>query len=133
MPAVTAILTVLLTITVLITMNLTVLLIRREQKQVGYLKAVGMTSWQILKIYLWRNCLAALLGSCLGIAAGVLFVLDLLTPYAKGLGLVRFPFSNSTAGMMVSMCLVPVCMTLGTCAVIKAIHRVSVKELVNES
>ena len=132
-PAVTAILTVLLTITVLITMNLTALLIRREQKLVGYLKAVGMTSWQILKIYLRRNCLAALFGSCLGIAAVVLFVPELLTPYAKGLGLVKFPFSNSAAGMLVSMCLLPVCMALGTCAVVKAIHRVSVKELVNES
>ena len=132
-PAVTLVLTVLLTITVLITMNLTALLIRREQKLVGYLKAVGMTSWQILKIYLRRNCLAALFGSCLGIAAGVLFVPELLTPYAKGLGLVKFPFSNSAAGMLVSMCLLPVCMALGTCAVVKAIHRVSVKELVNES
>lgn len=132
-PAVTAVLTVLLAITVLITMNLTVLLVRREQKLIGYLKAVGMTSWQILKIYLWRNCLAALLGSCLGIAAGVLFVPDLLTPYAKGLGLVRFPFSNSASGMLAGVCLLPACMALGTCAVVKAIHRVSVKHLVNES
>ena len=131
-PAVGTILAVLLITSVLITINLTFLLIRREQKLIGLLKAVGMTSWQILKIYLWRNCLAALLGSCLGLAAGTLLVPDLLTPFAKGMGLVKFPFSNSAAGMLVSSVLLPLCMALGTCAVVKAIHRVSVKQLVNE-
>ena len=131
-PAVGTILAVLLITSVLITINLTFLLIRREQKLIGLLKAVGMTSWQILKIYLWRNCLAALLGSCLGLAAGTLLVPDFLTPFAKGMGLVKFPFSNSAAGMLVSSVLLPLCMALGTCAVVKAIHRVSVKQLVNE-
>ena len=131
-PAVGTILAVLLITSVLITINLTFLLIRREQKLIGLLKAVGMTSWQILKIYLWRNCLAALLGSCLGLAAGTLLVPNLLTPFAKGMGLVKFPFSNSAAGMLVSSVLLPLCMALGTCAVVKAIHRVSVKQLVNE-
>ena len=131
-PAVGTVLAVLLLVSVLITVNLTCLLVRREQKLIGLLKAVGMTSWQILKIYLWRNCLAAFSGSCLGLAAGTLLVPDLLTPYAKELGLVEFPFSNSAAGMLAGPVLLPLCMALGTCAVVKAIHGVSVKQLVNE-
>ncbi len=39
----------------MITINLTFILIKREENLIGKLKAVGMTFWQILKLYLWKN------------------------------------------------------------------------------
>ncbi len=131
-PAVGIILTVLMIVIVLITMNLTFLLIRREQKQIGLLKAVGMTSWQVLKIYVCRNCLSAAAGGCLGILAGVCIIPHLLTPYAKLLGLTKFPFAPSVSGILTGFMLPWVCMLTGTCAIIKTIGAVSVKQLVSE-
>lgn len=131
-PALGTILTVLFGIVTLITINLTLLLVRREQKLIGLLKAVGMTSWQVVKIYLWRNCLSAIVGNSLGLVAGTFIIPGLLTPYAKLLGLTEFPFANSMTGVLVAGALLPACMFLGTCAVIKAIGTVSVKQLVNE-
>lgn len=131
-PAVGIILTVIMAVVVLITINLTFLLIRREQKQIGLLKAVGMTSWQVLKIYLWRNCLSAAAGSCLGALAGAYIVPNLLSPYAKTLGLTKFPFVLSVSGIFMGLMLPSFCMLLGTWAVMRTIRRVSVKQLVNE-
>lgn len=130
--AVGMILTVLIVVNVLVTMNLTFLLIRREQGQIGLLKAVGMTSWQVLKIYVYRNCLSAAAGSCLGIVMGTFFLPHFLTPYAKLLGLTKFPFANSLTGILTGALLAPVCMLLGTSAVIRMISAISVKRLVNE-
>lgn len=131
-PAVGTILTVLLAIIMIITVNLTFLLIRREQGLIGSLKAVGMASGQILKIYLWRNCLSAFVGTCLGAALGTFAVPDLLTPYAKILGLTEFPFASTPTGILGGLTLLPICMFLATCAVIRTIHGISVKQLVNE-
>lgn len=131
-PAVGIIIMVIMAVIVLITMNLTFLLIRREQKQIGLLKAVGMTSWQVLKIYLWRNCLSAAAGSCLGTLSGVYIVPKLLSPYAKTLGLTKFPFVPSVSGISMGLMLPSFCMLLGTWAVMKTIRRVSVKQLVEE-
>ena len=131
-PAVGIILTVIMAVVVLITMNLTFLLIRREQKQIGLLKAVGMTSWQVLKIYLWRNCLSAAAGSCLGVLAGIYIIPQALSPYAKTLGLTKFPFATSVSGIFMGLLFPSVCMLLGTWVVIRTIRRVSVKQLVNE-
>lgn len=131
-PAVGMILMVLIVVLVLVTMNLTFLLVRREQNQIGLLKAVGMTSWQILKIYVYRNCLSSAAGSCFGIAAGTFLLPYLLTPYAKLLGLTRFPFADSPAGTLTGLILPPVCMLLGTGIMIKTISAISVKRLVNE-
>lgn len=124
-PAVGMILAVLVVVIVLIIMNLTFLLIRREQNLIGLLKAVGMTSRQILKIYLLRNCLSALAGSFPGILAGIFIIPNLLTPYAKLLGLTEFPFTASLTGILAGFILAPVCMLLGTVAVIKTIGRIS--------
>ncbi|MDE7284405.1 MAG: ABC transporter permease, partial [Lachnospiraceae bacterium] len=131
-PAVGTVLTILLSISVLITVNLTFLLIRREQKLIGLLKAIGMTSWQILKIYLWRNCLSALVGNSLGLILGMFIIPHLLTPYAKLLGLAEFPFANSVMGTAKSFVLLPACMFIGTCAIVKMINKISVKQLVSE-
>lgn len=131
-PAVGTILTVLLGITILITSNLTFLLIRREQRLIGLLKAVGMTSWQIVKIYLWRNCLSAFVGNSLGLIIGIFIIPDLLTPYARLLGLAKFPFVNSLTGTVTSLALLPACMFFGTCVTVKTIHTISVKQLVRE-
>lgn len=131
-PAVGTILAVLLMILVLVTENLTFLLVRREKKLIGLLKAVGMTSWQILKIYLWRNCLAAAFGNTLGLLAGTFIVPRMLTPYAKGLGITEFPFASSFSGGLAGISLLPVCIFIGTCVVVKVINRVTVKELVSE-
>ena len=131
-PVVGMILTVLVIVIILITMNLTFLLIRREQRLIGLLKAVGMTSWQVLKIYLCRNCLSAMAGSFLGIVAGTFIIPHLLTPHAKLLGLTKFPFAYSLTGTMAGFILAPGCMLLGTCAIIKTISKISVKQLVNE-
>ena len=131
-PAVGMILTVLVIVIILITMNLTFLLIRREQCLIGLLKAVGMTSWQVLKIYLCRNCLSAMAGSFLGIVAGTFIIPHLLTPHAKLLGLTKFPFTYSLTGTLAGFILAPGCMLLGTCAIIKTISKISVKQLVNE-
>lgn len=131
-PAVGTVLTILLSISVLITVNLTFLLIRREQKLIGLLKAIGMTSWQILKIYLWRNCLAAIVGNSLGLILGMFIIPDLLTPYAKLLGLAVFPFANSVMGTAKSFVLLPACMFIGTCVIVKTINKISVKQLVSE-
>ncbi len=129
---VNTVLSVLLVILVLVTTNLTFLLVRREQRLIGLLKAVGMTPWQILKIYLWRNCLCAVCGTVLGFLAGTFIVPGLLTPYAKGFGLTEFPFSHSLEGVFAGIGLLPVCIFLGTCVVVRAVNRVSVKELVSE-
>lgn len=99
---------------------------------IGLLKAVGMTPWQILKIYLWRNCLPAVAGAVLGVAAGMFIVPGLLSPFAKGLGLTEFPFAGSLTGIFVGAGLLPACIFLGTCVVVRSIGRVSVKELVSE-
>lgn len=131
-PAIGMILTVLVVVIVLIIMNLTFLLIRREQNLIGLLKAVGMTSRQILKIYLFRNCLSALGGSFFGIFSGIFIIPNLLTPYAKLLGLTKFPFVASLTGILTGFILAPVCMTLGTTAVIKTIGGISMKQLVDE-
>ncbi|MCH5264540.1 MAG: FtsX-like permease family protein [Lachnospiraceae bacterium] len=131
-PAVGTILTVLIIISVLITMNLTFLLIRREQNRIGLLKAAGMTSWQVLKIYVCRNCLSAMVGSCLGIVTGMFVIPPLLTPYAKLLGLTKFPFVSSLTGGCAGLVLPPACMLVGTVVIIKTIHSISVKQLVNE-
>ena len=131
-PALGLILTVTIGVTVLITMNLTFLLVRREQKQIGLLKAVGMTSWQVLRIYLWRNCLSAAAGSCLGILAGIYLVPPLISPYAKNLGLTKFPFVPSVLGILAGLMLPSLCMLLGTWAVMRTVRRVSVKQLVSE-
>lgn len=131
-PAVGTVLGILLVILILVTTNLTFLFIRREQKVIGLLKAVGMTSWQILKIYLWRNCLSAAAGTALGVLAGTFVLPGALSPYAKGLGLTEFPFANSFAGVSVGVGLLPVCMFVGTCMAVRTIHRVTVKELVSE-
>ncbi len=131
-PAVGTVLTILLGISVLITVNLTFLLIRREQKLIGLLKAIGMTSWQILKIYLWRNCLSALVGNSLGLIMGMFIIPHLLTPYAKLLGLAEFTFANSVMGTAKSFVLLPACMFIGTCAIVKMINKISVKQLVSE-
>lgn len=131
-PAVGTILTILLVITILITMNLTFLLIRQEQRLIGLLKAIGMTSWQILKIYSWRNCLSALAGNSLGLVLGIFVIPDLLTPYTRLLGVAEFPFANSLTGTVLSFVLLPACMFLGTCAIVKTINTVSVKQLVSE-
>ncbi len=130
--AVGTVLAALLIILVLVTTNLTFLLVRREQRLIGLLKAVGMTSWQILKIYLWRNCLCAAAGSFPGFLIGTFVVPGLLTPYAKAFGLTDFPFANSLAGVSMGIGLLPVCVFLGTCVVVRAVGRVSVKELVSE-
>lgn len=131
-PAVGMILTVLVIVIILITINLTVLLVKREQSLIGLLKAAGMTSWQVLKIYLCRNCLSAMAGSLLGIMTGTFIIPRLLTPYAKLLGLAKFPFTGSLAGTLTGFILAPGCMVLGTCTVIKAISKISVKQLMNE-
>lgn len=131
-PAVGIVLTMLFGILILVTMNLTFLLVRREQGMIGLLKAVGMTPRQILKIYLWRNCLPAAAVNVLGILAGTFLVPGLLTPYAKGLGLTEFPFSSSLMEVFIGICLLPACILLGTCVAARAIERVSVKELVSE-
>ena len=132
-PAVGMILTVLVIVIILITINLTLLLIKREQSLIGLLKAVGMTSWQVLKIYLCRNCLSAMAGSLLGIVTGTFIIPHLLTPHAKLLGLTKFPFMRSMAGTLTGFILAPGCMVLGTCAIIRAIGKISVKQLMNES
>ena len=131
-PAVGMILTVLVTVIILTTINLTFLLVKREQSLIGLLKAVGMTSWQVLKIYLCRNCLSAIGGSLLGIVTGTFIIPRLLTPYAKMLGLVKFPFTGSLPETLTGLILAPGCMALGTCAIIKTISKISVKQLVNE-
>lgn len=131
-PAVGMILTVLIVVIVLVTMNLTFLLIRREQSQIGLLKAVGMTSWQVLKIYVYRNCLSAAAGSFPGIVMGAFLLPHLLTPYARLLGLTKFPFAGSLTGALTGFLLAPACMLLGTSAVIRTINAISVKRLVNE-
>lgn len=131
-PIVGTVLTLLLITVVLVTTNLTFLLVRREQKLIGLLKAVGMTSWQILKIYLWQNCLSAAVGTVLGFLAGTYLMPGALAAYAKGFGLTEFPFVNSFAGASVGIGLLPACMFVGTCGVVRMIQRVSVKELVSE-
>ncbi|MCI8646093.1 MAG: FtsX-like permease family protein [Firmicutes bacterium] len=131
-PAVGMMLTVLLIVSLLIAVNLTFLLIRREQKLIGLLKAVGMTSRQIVKIYSWRNGLAALAGNSLGLLLGIWAIPKLLSPYAAALGLSEFPFVNSLAGTAVSFFALPLCILLSTYAVINAIGRVTVKQLVSE-
>lgn len=131
-PAVGTILAILLILAVLIAVNLTFLLIRREQRLIGLLKAVGMTSRQILKIYSWRNCLAALAGNSLGLILGASVLPELLTPYARLLGIAEFPFVNSPAADGISFILLPACMLLGTCAALRSIHTVSVKQLVSQ-
>lgn len=131
-PAFGMILTALVVVIVLIIMNLTFLLIRREQNLIGLLKAVGMTSGQILKIYLFRNCLSAVAGSFLGIFIGIFIIPNLLTPYAKLLGLTKFPFAASLTGTLTGFILAPACMLLGTATVIKTIGKISVKRLVDE-
>ena len=131
-PAVWTILMFLLLVTILTTVNLTFILIRREQRLIGLLKALGMTSWQILRIYSWRNCLSALVGTDLGIVLGIFVIPCLLTPYARLLGITEFPFINSLTGMVISFALLPLCMLLSTSAVIKVISTVSVKQLVSE-
>lgn len=131
-PAIGFILAVFMCIMVVITMNLTFLLIKREQNQIGLLKAVGMTSWQVLKIYLCRNGISAAAGGCLGTLAGIYIIPNLLNPYAKFLGLTKFPFSISVSGIFMGLILPLFCMSLGTWAVMKTIGRVSVKQLVNE-
>ena len=127
-PAIGMILSILIIIIILITMNLTFLLVRREQNLIGLLKAVGMTAWQVLEIYLFRNCLTAMIGSFLGIAAGTFFIPHLLTPYAKILGLTSFPFACSLLGALTGFLLVPACMLLGTAAILKTIRTIYVKE-----
>lgn len=131
-PVIGTVLTLLLLVTLLTTINLTFLLIRRDQHLIGLLKALGMTSWQILKIYSWRNGLSALVGNSLGLMLGIFVIPDLLTPYAKILGVAEFPFANSLTGTTVSFILLPICMLLGTSTIIKAISTVSVKQLVSE-
>ena len=131
-PIVGTVLALLLITVVLVTTNLTFLLVRREQKLIGLLKAVGMTSRQILKIYLWQNCLSAAVGTVLGFLAGTYLMPGALAAYAKGFGLTEFPFVNSFAGASVGIGLLPVCMFVGTCGVVRMIQRVSVKELVSE-
>lgn len=131
-PAAFLILTLLTAVILLVTMNLTFLLVRREQKQIGLLKAVGMDSRQVLKIYVWRNCLSAAAGSCLGVLAGVYIVPNLLSPYAKNLGLAKFPFVPSPSGIFMGLLLPSFCMFLGTWGVMKTVRRVSVKQLVSE-
>lgn len=131
-PALGTLITILLLITVLITINLTFILIKREQNLIGKLKAVGMTSWQILQIYLWRNCLSAAFGNILGILLGTFLMPVLLNPYAKVLGLAEFPFSSSVMGGIFVFFLLPVCMFVGTSTILKGINRVSVKRLVED-
>ena len=131
-PAVGIILSILFIVTVLITMNLTFLLIRHEQRQIGLLKAVGMTPGQIVKIYSCRNGLSALVGNGLGVLLGIFVIPKMLTPYARLLGLSEFPFVNSLAGTTASILLLPACMVLGTYAIVKTIGRVSIKQLVSE-
>lgn len=131
-PAVGMVLTILVIVIVLITVNLTFLLIRREQNLIGLLKAVGMTSWQILRIYLCRNCLSAMVGSFFGIATGTLILPHLLTPYARLLGLTKFPFAGSFTGTLAGFILSPACMLFGTIAILKTIDMISVKQLVSE-
>lgn len=131
-PAVGTVLTVLLGVTVLITASLTSLLVRRERRVVGLLKAIGMTPRQVLCIYAGRNCLAALAGGSLGALLGVWVVPGLLAPYARMLGLAGFPFAISLAGLAFSLVLLPGCMFLGTFGVMKPINRAPVKELVSE-
>lgn len=131
-PAVGTVLAVLLIILLLVTTNLTFLLVRQEQKLIGTLKAVGMTSRQILKIYLWRNCLSAITGNLLGLAVGTFLMPRLLSPYAKQFGLTEFPFAASLSNAASAGILLPACIFLGTYAVVRTIDRISVKELVFE-
>jgi len=131
-PAVLTVLAVLLIILVLVTTNLTFLLVRQDHKIIGLLKAVGMTSRQILKIYLWRNCLSAAAGNILGLAVGTFLMPDLLSPYAKQFGLTEFPFASSPAEAAAAGILLPSCIFLGTYVVVRTINRISVKELVSD-
>ena len=131
-PAIGTVLTLLLLVTLLTTLNMTFILIRREQHLIGLLKALGMTSRQILKIYSWRNCLSAIVGNSLGLMLGIFVIPNLLTPYAKILGITEFPFVNSLTGTALGFVLLPICMFLGTFAIIKTISTVSVKQLVSE-
>ncbi|MDE7020365.1 MAG: FtsX-like permease family protein [Lachnospiraceae bacterium] len=131
-PAAGMILTVLMVIIVLITTTLTFLLIKREQNLIGLLKAIGLTSRQTLKIYLYRNCLPAILGSAAGVAAGIFIIPALLSPYAKRLGLTEFPFAGSPAGTLTGFLLAPVCIFLATCTILKIINTISIKQLAAE-
>ena len=131
-PAAGMILTVLMVVIVLITTTLTFLLIKREQNLIGLLKAIGLTSRQTLKIYLYRNCLPAILGSAVGVAAGTFIIPALLSPYAKLLGLTEFPFAGSPAGTLTGFLLAPVCIFLATCTILKIINTISIKQLAAE-
>lgn len=131
-PAVGTVLAVLLIILVLVTTNLTFLLVRRDQRLIGLLKAAGMTSRQILKIYLWRNCLSAVTGNILGLALGTFLVPGLLSPYTKQFGLTEFPFASSLADAGAVGIILPACIFLGTYVAVRTINRISVKELMSE-
>ncbi|MCI8706402.1 MAG: FtsX-like permease family protein [Lachnospiraceae bacterium] len=131
-PIAGTVLGLLLVTVVLVTTNLTFLLVRQERKLIGLLKAVGMTSREILKIYLWQNCLPAVVGTVLGFLAGTYIMPGALGAYAKEFGLTEFPFVNSLEGVSVGILLLPACMFAGTWVVVRMIHRVSVKELVSE-
>lgn len=125
-PAIGFILAILFLIVILVTTDLTFLLIRREKRLIGFFRAVGMTPWQILRIYSWRNCLSAFVGNSLGIAFGILAVPGLLTPYSQMLGITMFPFSNSLVGMATGFVLLPLCMLLGTCTMVNTLKNVEV-------
>lgn len=131
-PVILIVMTVFMAVIIMVTVNLTILLVRWEQGLIGLLKAVGMTSRQVLKIYVFRNCLSAAAGSCLGIAAGIFVLPHVLTPYAKGLGLTEFPFAVSMSGTLAGMILPPACLFVGTVVITKTIHSVTVKQLLNE-
>jgi len=46
----------------------------QKRREIGVMKALGATSWQIVRVFLYQGMILGLLGAVLGVAAGRLFV-----------------------------------------------------------
>ncbi len=55
-------------------MSTLIMMVMEKTKDIGILKAVGMSSRRVLRIFLWEGLLVGVTGSLLGMAAGLWFV-----------------------------------------------------------
>ncbi len=82
--------------------NTLVLSIFERTREIGLLRAVGMTRWQVRRMVLWESIIVAIIGALLGIAVGLVFgaavtsalgdqgITELSVPIAQIVGLVVF-------------------------------------------
>ncbi|MBL7115916.1 MAG: ABC transporter permease [Kiritimatiellae bacterium] len=92
--------------------NTLIVITVQKTNEIGLLKALGFTSWQIMGAFVWHGCIQCFIGTVSGVASGVLILCNLkrivgwltaidVEVFPKGIyGLSEIPWSTSPAEIL---------------------------------